>query len=267
MCLILFSYDTHPLYRLVLASNRDEFYTRPTLPLTYWDKAPNILAGRDLLSHGTWLGITRTGRISAITNYRDPASQKINAPSRGLLVSSFLAGNESSTSYFEYIKKIGHKYNGFNMLIGKGPELFYYSNVTNRIKTLKPGLYGLSNHLIDTPWPKVEQGKAALKAALSAKKQINLEDIFTILKNSVYPPDNMLPDTGIGLERERILSPLFVTSIDYGTRSSSIILIERTGKVTFAERTFILEDPNTIEHKTLKFSFMISDIPPFSDGH
>ena len=143
------------------------------------------------------------------------------------------------------------------MLIGEGPELFYYSNVANRIKPIKPGLYGLSNRFIDTPWPKVEKGKAALKTALSDKKQINLEDIFTILKDRVYPPDNILPDTGIGLERERILSPLFVTSTDYGTRSSSIILIERTGKVIFAERTFILEDPNIIEHKTLKFSFMI----------
>lgn len=259
MCLILLSYDMHPVYRMVFAANRDEYYDRPTGALTFLDDAPDILAGRDFKKNGTWLGVTRTGRFAAITNFREPDFQISNAPSRGLLVRDFLAVKDSPKSYLEYVKSIGHKHNGFNLLIGDRSELFYFSNRGNNIQRLKPGLYGLSNHLLDTPWPKITKGKSDLEKLLVGNEKIEIEDIFSILKDKSYPPDNMLPDTGVGLSWERILSPLFITSKFYGTRSSSIVLMERNGKITFVERTFIPDGEVLREPKTRKFSFKIPD--------
>jgi uncharacterized protein with NRDE domain len=199
---------------------------------------PDILAGRDLKRNGAWLGVSQTGRIAAITNYREPALRYENAPSRGHLVSNFLAGLKSPENYLNHIKSSGHRYNGFNLIVGDGSGLFYYSNMADNIKKLKPGLFGLCNHLLDTPWPKVEKGKATLGALLDGKQTIDIEDIFSILNDRSYPPDDTLPDTGVGLSWERVLSPLFIFSPDYGTRSSSVVFVERTGKLTFAERTF-----------------------------
>ncbi len=261
MCLILLSYDTHPVYRMVLAANRDEFYSRPTAPLDFWDDHPDILAGRDLKCLGVWLGVTRNGRIAAVTNFREPGFQIAGAPSRGLLISDFLVSKESPKQYLEYLELVGNKYNGFNMILGDRTELFYYSNRANRVQTLLPGLYGLSNHLLNTPWPKVQKGKASLAKQLSGKDKIDLEGIFSILKDNTYPPDNMLPDTGAGYKWERILSPLFITSKFYGTRSSSIVLMERNGKITFLERTFVSDGRTVTQGDTRKFSF---SLPPLS---
>ncbi len=262
MCLIILSFNVHPTYRLVLAGNRDEYYDRPTSCLSFWPDMPYILAGRDLKSQGTWLGVTLRGRFAAITNYRAPFSQIDDAPSRGLLVSDFLSGNESPKSYLEYIKTVGHRYNGFNLLAGEGSSLFYYSNKKNGIQIIKPGLHGLSNHLLDTSWPKVEKGKADLAGILSAGNELNIEDIFGMLGDRTHPSDTSLPDTGIGLSWERTLSPLFITSKEYGTRSSSILLMERNGNITFWERTFIPKGRgkpknSKIEQKTQKFCFTI----------
>ena len=256
MCLLLISYDMHPVYRVVLAANRDEYYNRPTAPLAFWNDMPDILAGRDLKRSGTWLGVTRTGRIAAITNYREPALRYENAPSRGHLVSNFLQGLESPENYLNHIKSSGHRYNGFNLIVGDWSGLFYYSNMADNIKKLKPGLFGLCNHLLDTPWPKVEKGKAAFSALLDGKQTIDIEDIFSILENRTLPPDDMLPDTGVGLSWERVLSPLFIFSPDYGTRSSSIVFVERTGKLTFAERTFDPLHAESSEETTRTFSIL-----------
>jgi len=258
MCLILFLYDTHPDYRLILAANRDEFYDRPTRPLAFWDDTPSVLAGRDLKGTGTWLGINKNGRIAAITNFREPALFKPNAPSRGLLLSDYLTGTKTPKIYLKHIKTIGHRYNGFNLLLGDSNGLYYYSNKTEIIKELKPGLYGLSNHLLDTPWPKVEKGKAFFKNVLSKEKRINTEDIFSLFADSTPAPDDLLPDTGIGLIWEQILSSMFITSDTYGTRSSSIISIDRSHKVVFSERSFIPEEPGAFKKKTRRFNFQIS---------
>lgn len=257
MCLILFSYDMHPVYRLVFAANRDEYYNRPTSPLSFQEDTPHILAGRDLKHNGTWLGVTRTGRLAAITNFRDPEFKIADPPSRGLLISNFLDSEESPENYLKQVKSTGYKYNGFNILVGDKSKLFYYSNKGNRIQKINQGLYGLSNALLDTPWPKVKKGKAYLKKLVEEKEKINPEDIFSILRDNSSPPDNLLPDTGAGLSWERILSPLFITSRFYGTRSSSIIFIERNGNVTFFERTFVANGEVTKEEKTRKFSFKI----------
>lgn len=258
MCLILLSYDTHPQYRMVLAANRDEYYNRPTAPLAFHEDSPDILGGRDLKHHGMWLGITRSGRISAITNYRDSGLSISGAPSRGFLVRDFLTGKKSPIDYLKHLKSLGNRYNGFNLLVGDGSDLYYYSNRGNDIQKLKPGIYGISNHLIDTPWPKITKGKSDLEKLLNDKGKINPEDIFHILRDGSCPPDRMLPDTGVGLDWERILSPLFITSEFYGTRSSSIIFIERGGEVTFMERTFIPDGGVSKKEKTRRFSFRVS---------
>ena len=238
MCLILLAYDVHPEYRLILAANRDEFYDRPTLPMAFWEDHPDILAGRDLKGGGTWLGITRSGRFSAITNYREPGGPKPDAPSRGHLVSAFLSGNSPSQTYLEAVSAVGQTYSGFNLIVGDASGLFYYSNRGPGIHRLEPGWYGLSNHLLNTPWPKVEKGIALLKSAVLDADPVNMDPIFHLLKNREVPPDDRLPDTGVGMEWERILSPMFIQSPGYGTRSSSVMLIGRNGRAQVAEQTF-----------------------------
>lgn len=257
MCLILLSYEMHPKYRMVLAANRDEFYNRPTAPIAFHDDSSDVLGGRDLKHHGMWLGITRAGRFAAITNYRDPGPNISDAPSRGFLVRNYLTGKESPENYLEHVKSDGNQYNGFNLLVGDRSELYYYSNRGNTIQKLTPGTYGLSNHLIDTPWPKITKGKSDLGKLLNNKEDIDPEDIFDILNDGSCPPDSMLPDTGVDMEWERILSPLFITSEYYGTRSSSIIFMEREGSITFLERTFIPDNGMVKEEKTRKFTFQI----------
>jgi uncharacterized protein with NRDE domain len=253
MCLILLSYRNHPLYRLILAANRDEFYDRPTAPIGFHEEAPHILAGKDLKSGGTWLGVTKTGRICAITNFRDPERQLNDAPSRGILVENFLKGAEPPENYLKKVRKEGHKYNGFNLLAGDETDLFCFSNMSDEITELSPGIHGLSNHLLDTPWPKVEKGKRGLKQILS-ENVIVPERIFELLSDSSRPPDGELPETGVGIEWERILSPLFIKSEIYGTRSSSIVLMGEKS-VTFIERTYITGGTGEIRYETLEFSF------------
>ena len=258
MCLILFSYQMHPDYWLILAANRDEFYNRPTAPLGYWAEQPDLLAGRDLKSNGTWLGVTRSGRIAAVTNYRNPITLMQNAPSRGTLVSNYLSGNSSARQYLKGIRKIGHTYNGFNLIAGEGSSgLYYYSNRATGIHKLKPGLYGISNHLLDTAWPKVKKGKAQLQAQLLGKEKIQIGKIWRALADRSSALDSELPDTGVGLQWERILSAVFITSADYGTRSSSIVLIEKSGQATFMERTFLNSGNAIKQGETRRYDFKL----------
>ena len=259
MCLILFSYKNHPNYRLILAANRDEFYKRPTAPLDYWVEQPDVLAGRDLKGNGTWLGITRTGRIAAITNYREGGAPIDKAPSRGDLIRNYLTTASAPSEYLNEVRKIGHTYHGFNLIAGDADGLFYTSNRANRIHRLRPGLYGISNHLLDTSWPKVKKGKVRLQGQLNGQEKIDPEKIFEILSDRSMPADDELPDTGVGLQWERILSPLFITSSDYGTRSSSIVLIATSGRVTVMERTFLKTENGINEGETRQYSFRISN--------
>jgi uncharacterized protein with NRDE domain len=238
MCLILFANRVHPRYHLVLAANRDEFLQRPTAPLDYWKDHPDILAGRDLQQLGTWMGITRTGRFAAITNYRSPTANRDNAPSRGYLVSNYLKGNHSASHYLISIEENSHNYSGFNLIVGNTNKLYYYSNQKGRPVNLQPGIHGLSNHLLNTPWPKVQEGKQALSHLLHEYARIEPEQLIELLQNRLYVADEHLPNTGVGLHWERILSPIFITSPAYGTRSSSALLIDTAGNVVFCERTW-----------------------------
>ncbi len=252
MCLILFSYKTDPYYRLVFAANRDEFYKRPSEPASFWREAPQVLAGRDLVAGGTWFGITRKGRWAAITNYRDPRNHRADAPSRGLLVSGFLLGDDSARVYLEDLAPDAGDYNGFSMLAGDAAGLFYFSNRRDGVRELPPGIYGLSNHFLDTPWPKVRKGKDILSRLLSNGGTPNSEGLFRILADRIPPDDCDLPQTGVGLEWERVLSPLFIWSTDYGTVSSMVLLIDNGGKVVFRERTFAA-GPQIKEDRVFEF--------------
>jgi uncharacterized protein with NRDE domain len=263
MCLILLAYDVHPEYRLILAANRDEFYDRPALPMAFWEDHPEILAGRDLKGGGTWLGITRSGRFSAITNYREPGGPKPDAPSRGHLVSAFLSENRAPENYLDAVSGAGHVYSGFNLIAGDASGLYYHSNRWPGIRRLSPGWYGLSNHLLNTPWPKVDKGIALLKEAVPDSGSVNMAPIFQLLKNRAVPSDDRLPDTGVGMAWERILSPVFIQSPGYGTRSSSVVLIGRNGSVQVAEQTYAAGSCRRMKAGYRRYGFVSSTSHPY----
>ncbi len=241
MCLIAFAYEAHPALRLVVAANRDEAYARPAAPADWWADAPDLLAGRDLREGGTWMGITRAGRFAAITNFRNPGfAQLDNAPSRGALVADFLRGGMDAEAYARELAARMAVYNGFNLLVGDAGGLFYVSNRAEGVRRLEPGLYGLSNHLLDTPWPKVVRARRAMADALAAADGSAdgwESGLWEMLGNRVVAADDDLPDTGVGTEFERMLSPPFIRSEGYGTRASTVLTITRDGDVRLAERS------------------------------
>lgn len=253
MCLIFLSLNDHPTYKLIVAANRDEFYNRKTEAASYWKDHPTLLGGRDLEASGTWMGITTSGKISMLTNYRDPQNINPQAPSRGKLVSDFLIGDESGDEYLKKISSHVKMYNGFNLINGTVDELYYYSNYAEGIQQIKPGLHGLSNHLLDTTWPKVARGKEKLKPILS-QSTINPEDLFAFLFDNQLAADNLLPQTGLSLERERALSSMFIKTDNYGSRCSTVILVDQSNHVQFIERVYNLE---TFEYTTGTFEFLI----------
>ena len=255
MCLILLAIDSHPGYSLIIASNRDEFYDRPSEPAHFWKDCPNMLAGRDLKAQGTWLGFTRDGKFATLTNFRDPASRKDDAPSRGHLVSDYLKGHESPEQYILKLKDRENRYNGFNLVLGEHQRLFYYSNLEKVLRRLSSGIFGLSNQLLDIPWPKLVRGKENFKHVISDDREISPDDIFPILQDKTLPDDDSLPDTGVGLEKERMLAPVFIKSPDYGTRSTTIILVDKKGRVSFVERTYNTKDNI---HSDVNFEFQIT---------
>ena len=257
MCLIAFAYDAHPDYRLLLAANRDEFYERPTAPLDYWQNHPNILAGRDLQQGGTWMGISASGRMAAITNYRDPQNLKAGAPSRGHLVSDYLLGSMPPEQYLESISPSAQRFNGFNLIVGDTVDLFYFSNYGQAIEKVKPGIHGLSNHLLDSSWPKVEQSKRRLEALLRADKKISEVSLWKLLQDQTVAPDDRLPNTGVDRAWERALSPIFITSPTYGTRSSSVLSLDRNNRISISEITWQSAKPTPCEAFRRNFTIQI----------
>ena len=237
MCVIFFAYRVHPRYPLVLLANRDEFYERPTAPAAAWDDAPEVFAGRDLVHGGTWLGVTKAGRFAAVTNYRDPQAPR-GRLSRGALVGDFLRASTPPEDYLAAVRSRADDYSGFNLLVGEiaaaGSRLAYYSNRQDEIITLAPGIYGLSNHLLDTPWPKVEKGKRALRSLLAADAP-DKERLFAILADRTLARDEDLPETGIGYEREKLLSSIFIETPVYGTRSSSLVTVDENLQIKLEE--------------------------------
>lgn len=237
MCLIAFSYKQHPKYDLVFAANRDENYDRPTRRAQFWDKHPHILAGKDLKAGGTWMGITKDGQFSATTNYRDTAIEKKEPPSRGHLVLDYLKSDGNPEQYLREVDQSAEQYMGFNLLAGTVDQLAYYSNQQREIQLLDSGLYALSNHLLDTPWPKVRWAKSELDKIIR-QGIISEETLFDLLADDREAPESELPDTGIPNDIEKKVSPIFIKSDGYGTRCSTVLLIDKGGQVKFSERRF-----------------------------
>ena len=238
MCLILFAHKVHPKYPLILAANRDEAYARPAAPAAFWSDHPNIYGGRDLDRGGTWLAVARSGRIAAVTNFRNANAPRTAPRSRGELVSAYLLGKASTEQYLNEVEMRGDQYNGFILIAGDPDALHWLSNRGPGPARVPPGVHGLSNHLLNTPWPKIKRSKLALEALLGSGEEELTAGLFRILADRSEALDHELPDTGVGLERERELSANFIAGERYGTRASTVVLIDADGNVHFTERSF-----------------------------
>ena len=238
MCLILIALDSHPDFALIVAANRDEFYDRPSAVAGFWADAPWILGGRDLKAGGTWLGVDRRGRFAAVTNYRQGQLEPAAPRSRGHLVSDFLTSGVDPRAHIDRVQRDAALYNGFNLIAGHARDVFYFSNREARARALGPGVYGLSNHLLDTAWPKVTSSKNALNALLTADPGELIPNLLALLSDRRQAADHLLPRTGVSEDWERLLSSAFIASSNYGTRSSTVVLAGRDGHVVLVERNF-----------------------------
>lgn len=239
MCLILFGFRAHRHFPLVVAANRDEHYSRPAAPAGFWADHPDVYAGRDLEKGGTWMGINTNGRFAAITNYREGLAGPAAPRSRGELVSAFLTGDEPAPVFFSRAAQSANDYNPFSMIAGDLDALSFYSNRGNGIVAVSPGMHGLSNHLLDTPWPKVRAGTAAVAATRDLDDPDAISaTLFALLADRGSAQDAELPDTGISRQRERELSPPFISGEHYGTRTSTVLLVHASGDVFVHEKRF-----------------------------
>jgi uncharacterized protein with NRDE domain len=254
MCLIVFANNVLDDYKLIFAANRDEFYNRPSEQAEFWSKYPELLAGKDLQAGGTWLGITKQGRFAAITNFRDLKNHRNDAPSRGNLTLDFLVNDISPEEYYQKLKPTLDNYNGFNLLFGYADELFYFSNKTESLQKIETGIHGISNAILDTPWPKVEKSKRQLKHLIE-QHNIHPWEVLNLLDDTSPAKDEELPDTGVGLELERVLSPIFIKSEKYGTRSSTIVTVDNQNNVRFVEKTYFA---NSGRFSNNDFNFIIN---------
>lgn len=254
MCLIVFAFNTHPKYKLIVAANRDEFYKRSTRTAQFWTKEgeSELLAGKDLEAGGTWMGIHKTRKWSALTNYRDLSNIKADAPSRGELVYDYLLTNTSPNSYINELKPTANSYNGFNILVGNAEKLFHYSNYSDEITEIKSGIHGVSNALLDTKWPKLERAKKGFKVVIN-QSEIDREALFKILKDDTQANDEALPDTGIPYELEKSLSSIYINRADYGTLCSTLLFMDYEENVEFIERRFDPSSNAIISENTFKF--------------
>jgi uncharacterized protein with NRDE domain len=238
MCLILLATRAHPRFPLIVAANRDEAYARPAASAAFWSDHPGIYGGRDLEHGGTWLAIATSGRFAAITNYRQ-AQHLDNAPlSRGALTRDYLAGNDDPERYLDAIEAHRNDYRGFSLLAGTPDALFFYSNRADGVQPIPPGVHGLSNRLLNEPWPKVLNGISVLSSLLASDETEIVRRLFELLADRTPGPDHLLPSTGIARERERALSAAFIPGETYGTRASTVIVTGADGDTLYAERTF-----------------------------
>lgn len=238
MCLIALALDAHPRYRLVLAANRDEFHERPSAPASWWDDAPRVFGGRDLRQHGSWLALSRSGRWAAVTNVRRMVPPDPAAPSRGGLVRAFVDGAVPANRFAADLGTTAARYAGFNLLVGDGAHTVYLSNHPRfTAQTLTPGVHAVSNASLDTPWPKLLRLRGVLHDWCTGGRD-GFEPLFAALADDRAAADGELPDTGVGLETERFLSPPFIRGPQYGTRSSTLLTLTTDGIARFHERRF-----------------------------
>lgn len=235
MCLIALAWKARPDLPLVIAANRDEWRERAAEPAHWWPDQPRIFAGRDLQAGGTWMGVTREGRFAAVTNFRDPADKRSTARSRGGLVTDFLLDRATPREWLASLAPHAREYNGFNLVLGDGDTLWYFGSREGEAREIPPGVHGLSNHLLDEPWPKVVRARMAMDAAL--REHDPSARLFAALSDGDGAPDDALPDTGVGIEWERRLASPLITGGDYGTRCSTVISFASDGGISFEERT------------------------------
>ncbi|BBT37935.1 NRDE family protein [Pseudomonas putida] len=234
MCLIVFAWRPGHALPLIVAANRDEFYARPTQALAAWEDAPGVHAGRDLEAGGTWLGIGPLGRFAALTNIRDP-QQPLGPRSRGELVAAYLRGDLGVEAYLDQVASRSSQYSGFNLLVGDAGQLGYLNARQSSPRLLEPGMYGLSNAGLDTPWPKLIKARSGLEALLEDPQP---EHLLALLADAAPAHDSDLPETGVGLATEKLLSSVFIASQNYGTRASTVLLVDDQGRRRIIERSF-----------------------------
>lgn len=238
MCLLLVAHRAVPGYRLVVAANRDEFHGRPTAAAAHWDDHPDILGGRDLEGGGTWLALRATGRFATVTNVRAGHAVRRGPRSRGLIVTDFLLGAQRAPDYARSLQPAARDYDGFNLLAWDGAALSWLSNQAEAPRTLDEGVYTLSNAQLDTRWPKSERLRHAFLRVMDADLADPVPALLGVLRDNQPAQDDELPDTGIGQERERWLSSIFIEGGSYGTRCSTVLTIDDAGRVTFHERRY-----------------------------
>jgi uncharacterized protein with NRDE domain len=249
MCLVVLAWRQHADFPLIVAGNRDEFHARPTKEAHWWPDHPDIAGGRDLQAAGTWLALHRNGRFATVTNFRDAVVPTSRNRSRGHLVTDFLLGEQDSLDYLGSID--GDAYAGFNLLVFDGTSLAWYSNRSDGPKVLEPGIYGLSNALLDSPWHKVVRSKAALQDLILQEK-INETELLRLLNDHEMAPVDQVESDHLPWEKARSISAPFIVLPDYGTRSSSVAIADSTGQWRFKERRF---DANGISTGESMFAF------------
>ena len=243
MCLIGIRWEPDSETPFLMVANRDEFYARPTEKGHYWDGYPDVFGGKDLLAGGSWLGVSRKGRFAAVTNYRE-VPVIAGKRSRGELISNFLCSEVSAREYLEEIDRHADDFSGFNLLLSDNSGLYYYSNRSRQgITRLQPGMYVLTNHLLDTPWPKAKKLKKSLE--VSVNKPVSVDEWIKIMNDARQADDQDLPSTGVGVERERLLSSMFITSEDYGTRTTTVIELNEKNELGWYERHYIQNEITT----------------------
>jgi uncharacterized protein with NRDE domain len=237
MCLLALAWKAHPRYTLILAGNRDERHARATVAAGFWEEAPEVLAGRDLEAGGTWLGVTAAGRYAVVTNYREGLHPAKAPHSRGALTAQFLKSKITPEAYLHQIQSNAGEYGGFSLVVGDRDDLWYFANRGGAAPApVAPGVHALSNHLLDTPWPKVQAARSRLQLLVDTDA-LTADALFRMLADRT-PADTGLPDTGIGADLERRISSAFVQDPVYGTRCSTLVLMDTDGGLRFAERRF-----------------------------
>ena len=259
MCVIFIALKQSSKFPFIIAANRDEYYERPTAPAAYWSDLPEIIAGRDERAGGTWLGVTESGRFAAITNHYDPTGgHDPKLKSRGDIVSSYLVTGNSLDEFSVDLDHNRNSYNGFGFVFGNFARLRYQNNRNDTVTDITEGVHGLSNHFLNTPWPRVEAGKRKLSHLLSSEDHVNAEQLFEILrdKNAANEYSSSLDLSNFSRRNKPSELPIFIQLGDYGTRSSSVLLVDSEGTVTFEERTF---HPSTSEVESKRrFEFRIT---------
>jgi uncharacterized protein with NRDE domain len=250
MCILFIAVNQHPKFPLIIAANRDESHIRPTSNSAFWEHHKHILAGKDNQAGGTWMGISKNGDVSALTNIRAPGKEVENAKTRGELVLNFLlASNKEKKKYAQILSETKSNYNGYNLLFGSLEQLYVYNNFEDTCIPLEDGIYGLSNASLNSSWPKISTGRDAIAKYCQHADVLDTEHLFELLRNDRAAEDSVLPKTGIPIELERRLSSIFIKSPEYGTRSSTVLLVDHDQHAVWEERTFNPDgEQNSVQH-------------------